>query len=67
MTHDQRTAAVRASLLVDDARETHHAIYPVRGRETGRSTVQTRRSETVPGAALAAAVARVYAAKREGL
>lgn len=50
MTREEHVAQrqrVAGSLAVDDARETHRTVYPA------------RRAETVPGAALAAAVAWV--------
>lgn len=45
--HELQRQRVAGSLAVDDARETNRTVYPA------------RRSETVPGAALVAAVAWV--------
>lgn len=49
--HIAQRNRVAGSLAADDARETHRAVYPLRGRER------------VPGASLAAAVARVALAE----
>jgi hypothetical protein len=46
--HTAQRNRVAASLRSDDVRETHRTVYPVRGRQTGRETVQARRESMRP-------------------
>jgi hypothetical protein len=60
---DQRNR-VAASLYVDDARMTHHTVYPVRGRETGLPVAHAPVHVRYPRLVMVAA--RVYAYSRTG-
>jgi hypothetical protein len=51
MTSREHTAQrdlVAASLRVDELRETHRSIYPLRGREAGRDAVQAMHESMRP-------------------